>query len=181
MTPTGIETTPAFTIIWWLVAATSVGGALLVILLPDLLKAALSLVVSFLAVAALFVMLNAEFLAVVQLLIYAGAIPILIIFAVLVMRDVQRGNPFNRLRVPAGFLATLVLALILFVTFDTKWDLLEDAALSPGEQQQAAEVYGNSVPAIADLLLNNYALALEVAAVLLLAAMVGAMALVRER
>ena len=97
------------------------------------------------------------------------------------MRDVQRGNPFNRLRVPAGFLATLVLALILFVTFDTKWDLLEDATLTAGEQQQAAEVYGNSVPAIANLLLNNYALALEVAAVLLLAAMVGAMALVRER
>ena len=181
MSPTGIEESAAFTAIWWIVAAMSVIAAFLVVYLQDLLKAALALVVSFLGIAAIFVMLNAEFLAVVQVLIYAGAIPILIIFAILLMRDVQRGSPFNRLRWPALFLASGVLALILFVVLDTDWTLLRDAQLSAEEQERASDVFSNGTPVIAGLLFEEFALALEAAALVLLAAALGAMALVRER
>ena len=67
------------------------------------------------AMAGFFVILNAEFLAVIQVLIYAGAISILIIFAIMMTRDVAHGNLSNRLQ-PVAFLAALLLLVaILFV------------------------------------------------------------------
>ena len=59
---------------FWSISAVMVGSALGVVLVKDIFRAALLLVLSFLAVAGLFVLLNAEFLAVVQVLIYVGAI-----------------------------------------------------------------------------------------------------------
>ena len=105
--------------LFWILAATSVIGAVGVILLQDLFKAALSLVLAFLAIAGLFVLLSAEFLAVVQVLIYAGAISVLIIFAVLLTREVEHGNPSNRLQIPGLVVATLSLAAITFVVLRT--------------------------------------------------------------
>ena len=181
MTPSGIEQSTLFTVLWWAVAAMVVIAAFLVIQLPDLLKAALALIASFLGIAGLFVMLNAEFLAVVQLLIYAGAIPILIIFAILMMRDVQRGNPFNRLRVPALFVSALLLAVLVFVVTDTSWSLLRDAPVTEEYRGAAAGVFSNTTPVLARLFLRDFALPFEAAAVLLLASVLGALALVRER
>ena len=77
-------------LIFWVLAVGSVAAAAGVVLLKDVFRAALLLVVVFLAVAGMFVMMNAEFLAVVQLLIYAGAIAILIIFAIMLTREVQQ-------------------------------------------------------------------------------------------
>ena len=182
MIPTGIEQSTAFTVAWWVIAFVVIVGALMVVLLPDLLKAALSLVLSFMGIAALFVMLGAEFLAVVQLLIYAGAIPILIIFAILVMQDVQRGNPSNRLRFPALMLASILMVIVIFVVVNTEWNLIHLANLPDTiSSSQAQEIYSNSTPMIGKLLLSKYVLAVEVAALLLLASIIGAIALVRER
>ncbi|MQF83004.1 NADH-quinone oxidoreductase subunit J [SAR202 cluster bacterium AD-802-E10_MRT_200m] len=180
MIPTGIEESTAFTVIWWMVAALTVTSACLVILSQDLLKAALALVVSFLGIAGIFVLLNAEFLAVVQVLIYAGAIPILIIFAILLMRDVQRGSPFNRFRWPAILMAGGLLFLILSVVLNTDWNLLKDLQMSDSDQQLVSNLYADHTPALGGLLFKEYALALEVAALILLSAALGAMALVRE-
>jgi NADH-quinone oxidoreductase subunit J len=180
MTPSGIEQSTLFSVIWWGVAAMVVIAAFLVVQLPDLLKAALALIASFLGIAGLFVLLNAEFVAMVQLLIYAGAIPILIIFAILVLRDVQRGNPFNRLRAPALFLAALLLALLVFVVTGTPWNLLQDQVLSSAHQLEAAAVLSNPSPVIGTLLMKDFALPMEAAAVLLLAGLLGALVLVKE-
>ena len=76
-------------IVFWLLSVMAVGGALGVVMIPDLFRAALLLIVVFIAVAGFFILLSAEFLAVVQVLIYVGAIAILIIFAVMLTRDVQ--------------------------------------------------------------------------------------------
>ncbi len=180
MIPSGIEQSTLFSVLWWSVAAMVVVSAFLVVHLHDLLKAALALIASFLGIAGLFVMLNAEFLAVVQLLIYAGAIPILIIFAVLLLRDVQRGSPFNRLRVPALFLSTFVLAIMVFALTDAGWALLRDAQVGSSYMAQAGATYSNTSPVLAGLLLREFALPVEAAAVLLLASVLGALALVRE-
>ena len=64
----GIAESGIFTAIWWVVATLTVVAALLVVLLQDLVKAAIALIGTFLGIAGLFVMLNAEFLAVVQVL-----------------------------------------------------------------------------------------------------------------
>ena len=179
----GIEQSTLFTILWWIVATTVVVSAFLVVHLTDLLKAALALIASFLGIAGLFVMLNAEFLAVIQVLIYAGAIPILIIFAILMLQDVQRGSPPNRLRVPAFILSSCLLAILVIALGDAHgtWSLIAESPMSMAGQVEVSEILSNTTPVLGNLLLNNFALPLEAAAVLLLAAVLGALALVREQ
>ena len=187
-------------IIFWALAVVAIGAALGVVLVKDLFRAALLLVVVFIAVAGFFVMLNAEFLAVVQVLIYAGAISILIIFAVMLTRDVQRGNLPNRLQISAVLFAALLLAALVVVATETGWsrfteldreqaelvqttavstvstEALEASGFTTVEQQGAARQSG-----LADLLISDFVLPFEAVSVLLLAAVIGALALVRPR
>ena len=197
----GAEATLATTAAFWVIAVSTIIAAFAVVQLRDLFRASLFLVVSLVGVAALFVLLRAEFLAVVQVLIYVGAISVLIIFAVLMTRDVTEGSPSNRLRLPAGILALLFLACSAFVILNTDWALLQDRLPADGAseqlvdvsgevigpdraiavEQEVVEVYSNTIPKVAGLLLSDFVLAFEAASVLLLAALIGAVALVRER
>jgi NADH-quinone oxidoreductase subunit J len=187
-------------VVFWLLTVVAVGSALGVVLIRDLFRAALLLVAVFIAVGGYFVLLNAEFLAVVQVLIYAGAIAVLIIFAVMLTRDVQRGNQPNRLQVPAAILAGLLLAALVVVAVDTQWNFLpedqresvelvqtsavstipaealEEAGVTGAADQEAAQSAG-----LADLLIGRYVLPFEAVSVLLLAALIGALALVRPQ
>ncbi len=185
-------------VVFWMLSVMAIGGALGVVLVPDLFRAALLLIVVFIAVAGFFVLLNAEFLAVVQVLIYVGAIAILIIFAVMLTRDVQRGNLPNRLQIPAVVFSALLLAALVTVAVDTKWEFLpadqqarvelvqtnsvttltgevltEEGITSPEEQAEVQEA------GLADLLITDYVLPFEAVSVLLLAALIGALVLVR--
>ena len=193
----GTESAFITDVAFWVVAVSSIVAAIAVIQLRDVFRAALFLVVSFLGVAGMFVLLRAEFLAVVQVLIYVGAIAVLIIFAVLMTRDVERGNPSNHLRVPAAAVAVLFLAAAAFVALNTHWTLLDevmprvDAAgkvvattgttLSDATVSGIKDVYSDTVPKVAGLLLRDFVLAFEAASVLLLAVIIGALTLVRER
>ena len=182
--------------IFWLLAATSVVGALGVVLLKDVFRAALLLVLVFIGVAGSFVLMNAEFLAVVQVLIYGGAVAILIIFAIMLTREVQQGNLPNRLQIGAVALPALLLAALVFAALDTDWNLLNDSP--PDVVERAEMVQTNTVAGLPDeareavgpsadrsgigeLLINDFVLPFEVASALLLAAIVGALARVRER
>jgi len=165
--------------LFWVIAVVAVGASLLVIHLQDVFRAALFLVVSFLSIAVLFVLLNAEFLAVVQVLIYAGAIAILIIFAIMLTRDVQRGNRpsgFQPLALVAG---SLLLAALVFAIIKTEWRLLSN--LSEPTVEATEKVFSDTPGFLADLLLRQFVLPFEVASVLLLAAIIGALVLVREQ
>ena len=86
----------------------------------------------FLTVAGLFFLLAAEFLGVVQVLIYAGAISILIIFAIMLTQNVQQGNLPNRLQFAAVLLPALLLVALAFVFFDTEWRLISDLPAAGG-------------------------------------------------
>ena len=187
-------------VVFWLLSVVAVGCALGVVLIRDLFRAALLLVAVFIAVGGFFVLLNAEFLAVVQVLIYAGAIAVLIIFAVMLTRDVQHGNPPNRLQIPAAILSALLLAALVVVAVDTQWSFLpeedkqsvelvqtgavstippeslERAGMADASSQEAVEESG-----LADLLIGRYVLPFEAVSVLLLAALIGALALVRPQ
>jgi len=186
-------------VVFWVLSAAAIGAALGVVLVKDLFRATLLLVVVFITVAGLFVMLSAEFLAVVQVLIYAGAIAILIIFAVMLTRDVQRGNLPNRIQIPAAALSALLLAALVWTAVQTPWNLIEE-----GDQAKVDLVQTGSVSAVtdedlaaagfdlretgavrkaglADLLIGEFVLPFEAVSVLLLAAVIGALALVRPR
>ena len=187
-------------VVFWLLSVVAVGCSLGVVLIRDLFRAALLLVAVFIAVGGFFVLLNAEFLAVVQVLIYAGAISVLIIFAVMLTRDVQQGNPPNRLQIPAGILAALLLAAMVVVVVDTQWNFLPEEERQSVELVQTAAVADIPVESLeragvtdsadqeafrdsglADLLIGKFVLPFEAVSVLLLAALIGALALVRPR
>lgn len=175
----GIAESGIFTAIWWVVATLTVVAALLVVLLQDLVKAAIALIGTFLGIAGLFVMLNAEFLAVVQVLVYAGAVSILLIFGIMMIRDTQRGSPANKLRVPAFALGSALIAIIAFVVLDTQWNLLSDAVILPPVEEKVVKVFSDSPRVIGSLLLQEFVLPLEAAALLLTATLIGAIALVK--
>ena len=184
-------------IVFWILSVMAIGAALGVVLVPNLFRAALLLIVVFVAVAGMFILLSAEFLAVVQILIYVGAIAILIIFAIMLTRDVQRGNLPNRMHIPAAVFAALLFSALVAVAVETKWNFLpaeqqervelvqvnavttltgetlDEEGVSPGEQE---EVQGSG---LADLLISDYVLPFEAVSVLLLAALIGALVLVR--
>ncbi len=187
-------------VVFWLLTVVAVGCALGVVLIRDLFRAALLLVAVFIAVGGYFILLNAEFLAVVQVLIYAGAIAVLIIFAVMLTRDVQQGNQPNRLQIPAAILAVLLLAALVVVAVDTQWnflpeeerqtvELVQTSAVSTISEEsleragvtEESEVAALQESGLADLLIGKYVLPFEAVSVLLLAALIGALALVRPR
>ncbi len=158
-------------IAFWVLAAVGVGAALTVVLLRNVFRAALTLVLCFLAVAGLYVTLSADFLAVVQVLIYVGGISVLIILAIMLTREVQQGSLSNRLRIPAFLVAAAFAAVIIVAVINTPWVVSTTPPLEP------------TTSALADKLLGEggYILALEIAGTLLLAAILGAIVLVREK
>lgn len=182
-------------VVFWMIAFLSIATAIAVIQVKDLFRAALFLAACFLSIAALFVLLRSEFLAVIQLLIYVGAISVLTIFVVLTTRDVEHGNPSNMLRIPAALLAAMFFVTTALVLLGGEWNLIENSVMGAGVtgigagqvelSTKTLELVGitfsNSIPNIADLLLQDFVIVFEVASVLLLAAVVGALALVRGR
>ncbi|MFH0942284.1 MAG: NADH-quinone oxidoreductase subunit J [Chloroflexota bacterium] len=161
----------ALSIAFWVLAAIAVVAALAVMMQRDIFHAALSLILCFLAVAGLFVTLSADFLAAMQVLIYVGAVAILIILGVMLTREVQRGNVANHLVIPAFIIAALLLGILVFVITRTPWPVSTAMPLAPTVGPLSIKLFGQ----------DGFLLAVEIAPVLLLAAVLGAIALVREK
>ncbi len=167
-------------IAFWIMALVAVGAALAVVLLRDIFRAALLLVLCFFTIAGIYITLNADFLAAVQVLIYVGAIGMLLIFAIMLTRNVQQGNPFNRLNGPALLLALLIMVTIISVVAVTDWPSIKDVP----QQAVTVPVDDSTTSHIAQALFNKeggFVLPFEIASVLLLAALIGAVVLVRSK
>ena len=100
---TGTEEAIIVEIVFWVIALCTIISAIAVVQVRDLFRASLFLIVTFLGIAGMFILLRAEFLAGVQLMIYVGAISVLIIFAILMTRDIDDGNPSHGFRLPVGY------------------------------------------------------------------------------
>ena len=157
-------------IAFWVLATVAVAAALAVVLLPNIFRAALSLILCFLAVAGIFITLSADFLAAVQLLVYVGAIAVVIILAVMLTREVQRGSLFNRLRLPVLLGAILFLGVAIFAVVNTSWSIATEPPQEPTTAALAGKLFSQ----------DGFILAVEIAALLLLTAIIGAITLVRE-
>ena len=158
-------------IAFWVLAVVGIAAALAVVLLRDIFRAALSLILCFLTVAGIYVTLSADFLAAVQVLVYVGAISVLIILAIMLTRDVQRGSPSNKLRIPAFVVAILFLGTVGFAMLNTPWQVSTLPPLEPTTAALAVKLFGK----------DGFILAVEIAPVLLLVAILGAIVLVREK
>ncbi len=158
-------------IAFWILAVVGIAAALTVVLLRNVFRAALSLVLCLLTVAGIYVTLSADFLAAAQVLIYVGGISVLIILAIMLTREVQQGSPSNKLRVPAFIIAILFLGLVGFALLNTPWQVSTLPPLEPTTAALGVKLFGE----------GGFILAVEIAAVLLLAAILGAIVLVREK
>ena len=141
----------------------------LVVTLSNLFYCALCLVVSLACVAGLFVTLHAEFLGVVQIVIYVGAITVLIVFAILLTRSLadKTLQSINRLRVMAALVIGLLIPLMITMLNKTSW------FSAPAE-------FKNTLPALGHLLLNEFVLPFEIVSLLLLIAMVGGIVIAKK-
>lgn len=171
-----LELTPS-TIAFFIFAVLSVGGALGVVLSRNLIHGALFLIISLFGGAGLFVLLAAPFLAAVQVLVYIGAIAILIIFAVMLTRSMTAmSEVFNRQWWVSAIAAVILLVMLVAGVVLPVW----------GPSGSNAEmVVSENLGTISDLGValvsgNQFVLPFEIASLLLTAAMVGAIVIARD-
>lgn len=163
-------------IIFLVLAGFILGAAVLVVTAKNIVHAALWLIGSFFAVGALYMLMEAEFLGVAQVLVYVGAISILILFAIMLTRDTAGDD--ERLLTQRWWVALVVSAglfglLIAPTVLSTDW-----ATVPPPPAGEAASIA--SAREIGTSFMREYLLPFEVASVLLLVALVGAIVIAFE-
>jgi NADH-quinone oxidoreductase subunit J len=181
-------------VVFYLFAAAAVTSAALCILQKSPIAAALWLVSTMFSLAAIYVLLNAQFIAAIQVLVYAGAVMVLFLFVIMLL---NLGHTESDIRGPSTVAATLVIVgllaieLIALFTYSPRqlasefaqWPTFTDPAtvFVAGEiTQQAAEARG-VVGAVAAPLFQIYLIPFEITSILLLAAMVGAVVLAKRK
>jgi NADH-quinone oxidoreductase subunit J len=154
-------------ILFWILTVVAIASALGVILSRNPVYSVLSLIITFFSISGHYILLNAQFLAIVNIIVYAGAIMVLFLFVIMLMNlnaDIEPRK--NRLLKFAGFVSGLCLFLVLV------------AALRTVEaKQQLVQVKDGDIGLIANLgktLFNEYVVPFEISSILFLSAMVGA-------
>ncbi|MDF2921248.1 MAG: nuoJ [Paenibacillaceae bacterium] len=157
-------------IVFYIFAAVIVASALAVVLMKNLVHAALYLVAAFVGVAAMYVLLEAEFLAVVQILVYAGAVAIIIAFGLMLTRrtTMSETSGFNTQKRWAAVTGAVLFGIIAFLFARTDWNVKEGASST------------SVTEGISELMFVDYVIAFETIAILLLIAMVGAIVIAKE-
>lgn len=157
-----------------ILAIMTLAGGVAAMTLRRLVHCALALTIAFAGLAALYLNLGAEFAGLSQLLVYVGAIAILIVFAILLTRGGEEAD--EKRFSPAG-VAGFLLALAVFGVL--AWAVITSSVANPGSVPSAPQA---SVRAIGEALMQQYVLPLEVIALMLTAAMIGAVILaLREK
>ncbi len=162
------------TIVFFILAIVTLGSALAVIFLKNLVHSTLMLIVAFLGVASIYFSLQSDFLAGVQIMVYGGAVAILIVLGLLL---IKRGEPtmdhtnlFAYHNLPMA-IASILFGIVLVVSLGkTQW---------PGAMEAAA-IAESSTAELANSMLSEYVVAFELAAVLLLVAMIAAIIIAKE-
>ena len=158
------------TAVFYLIALVTVVSAGMVALSRNIIYSAFSLLGTFMGVAGIYVFLGADFVAAVQLLIYVGGILVLILFAVMLTHRITDVKITNRAagRIPALLVVALFLVLLIQIVKETPW-------------ARAKEVtYAATTASIGDSFLYEYLLPFELASLVLLGAMIGAVVLSRK-
>lgn len=153
------------TIVFWILAAITVAGGLAAVMLKNTVHCALALTAAFAGLALLFLQLDAQFAGFAQILVYIGAVAILVVFAILLTRgsETPQGGIFSR-----TWFAGLCVAAAVFAVLG--WAVLHSVPALPHESAAPAVTAAE----IGNALMTRYVLPLEIVALLLTAAMVGA-------
>jgi NADH-quinone oxidoreductase subunit J len=159
------------TIVFFLIAGITVAGALAAMLLRNTVHCALALTVAFAGLAVQFLELDAQFAGFAQILVYIGAVAILVVFAILLTRssETPKEGVFSK-----TWLAGVAIAAMIFAVLG--WAVLNSTSALPGETAKPAV----TVLDIGNALMGRYVLPLEIVAVLLTSALIGAVIIARQ-
>ena len=159
--------------VFYILSAITLGTAFLTILSKNPIHSAIYLVLCFFSIAGHYLMFNAQFLAIVHIIVYSGAIMILMLFTIMLMNlnkeDEQNKSVLTRF---AAVIALGLVAFILLATFIKAQPVIEGYQVS-GQDYQSIKVLGQ-------VLLNEYMVPFEFASVLLLVSMIGAVLLSKK-
>lgn len=161
-------------LIYGLLFVMALFSALMLVLSPHAVYSALYLVLTMTAIAGLFVLMNAQLAAAFQIIVYAGAIMVLFLFVIMLLRIGREEPPppaLRRVRL-VGLILTMTLVVQLVAAL-TQLRLPADLTLDGAP--------GNQIREVARLALTNYIYAFEATSILLLAAVIGAVSLARRR
>jgi NADH-quinone oxidoreductase subunit J len=149
------------------IAVLTLAGALAAATLPKLMHAALSLVIAFVGLAAFFFLLGAEFVGLVLVFVYVGAVAVLIVFTILLTRrDMEKDRGFNW--------SGILIALAVFAGL--VWAILHTQSVAVS----APPIQALTVKQVGELLMTNFVWPLQCLGLLLTAALIGALVLVME-
>lgn len=168
------STVPFFNIKWddilfMTFAGILLGSGILVVTMKDIIRCGLAMIVCFGALAGLYVLVGAPLVAGAQVLVYIGAISVLILFAIMLTQNkvAPARLVFQTQAVPAAIASVVLAVLIALTVTATEWGALDERAR-------------NATTAVASALFANYVLPFEVVSVLLLAAVVGGIFLAKR-
>ena len=155
--------------LFWIFASVMIGAGILVVTMRDIIRCGLAMIVCFGALAGIYVILGAPLLAAAQVIVYIGAISVLILFAIMLTqtKDAPSRLVFQTQAVPAA-VASVVIAVVLAL------------AIAATDWGEAAERIRVATSAMSELLFDEYVLPFEIVSVLLLAAVVGGVFLAKR-
>jgi len=162
-------------ILFFLFAVVAAVSSVIMITRSDAVIAALFLILNFASLAGLYLVLNAQFIAVAQVIVYAGAIMVLFLFVIMLLRP-EKENILGKtpaVKIMAIVVAALVFIQIAYMIFFSKSDHIT--------QDIAASVKAGTVESIGRELFTNYVIPFEAAGFLLLAATIGALVLAKKK
>lgn len=156
---------------WWVFTVAVVLGAVGTVALRNLFHAAMSLILALVGVAGYFLLLQAEFLAAVQIVVYVGAIMVLVIFAILIARSMmgQEVRQTNKLVLPALVMASALFIIMVYAGMSTPFMFKPEGV-----------PLASNVKQIGWSLMATYTLPFEIAGIVLFVAMMGAIILARR-
>ena len=161
------------TVVFFFFALVSVASALLVITRRNPIHSALWLILCFFSLAAIYVLLSAHFIAIIQIMIYVGAIMVLVLFVIMLLNlsDEELGGAK---RTVLKFFGVILSGVFMVLLANGVKMLAPQTAVSVAEEFGTAAMVGK-------LLFTDYLLPFEIASVLLLTAMIGAVVLAKRR
>ena len=163
-------------ILFYILSAVAIASALLVVTRHSPVISALYLILNFFCLAGLYLTLHAQFIAVIQIIVYAGAIMVLFVFVIMLLnlgdeRKLSEGMSYKKV-IAVGLAAALLTELIYII--ETSWIVLPASTVSQGTDIGTVEYIGLQ-------LFTGYLFPFEVTSILLLVAIVGAIVLAKRK
>ena len=167
-------------ILFFIFAALCVGGAINLLVQKHPINSALSLIVVMGSLALIYLLLGAEFVAAVQIIVYAGAVMVLFVFVIMLLNAGEEERLPHKSRVATMLgVPALIIGLGIGAAFVSHITGVDRVAIGGPEIMNGSEVFGNP-QAIGQLLFSKYLLPFEVTSVLILIAIMGAVVLARR-